>query len=66
MTTDWAEDLRRKVRELSRVRPEAPEAGNSPLSHQRDADAPPDASTWLTRPKAKPIMKQTSRQLADA
>jgi hypothetical protein len=66
MTTDWAEDLRRKVRELSRVRPEAPEAGNSPLSHQRDADALPDASTWLTRPKAKPIMKQTSRQLADA
>jgi hypothetical protein len=62
MTTDWVDDLRRKVRELNRERPDA----NLPLSHQRDAVTLPDASTWLRRPKAKPIVKQISRQLADA
>jgi hypothetical protein len=55
MTTDWAEDLRRKVRELNRPRRDA---GNLPLIHQKDAIALPDASTWLIRPKEKPIVHQ--------
>jgi hypothetical protein len=66
MTNDWAEDLRRKLRELNRDRPSAPQADNLPLSHQRDAVALPHAAAWLKRPKVKMAKEQTSRQFADA
>jgi len=64
VTTNWAEDLRLKLGELSRDRPSAPKASNSPRSHQRDAVALPHAADWLKWPK--PTKEQTSRQLTDA
>ena len=33
VTTDWAEDLQRKLRELKRLRPDAPKSCNLSLSH---------------------------------
>ena len=66
MTTDWADDLTRKLRELRRDRPGAPEACNLPLSHEGKAVSLPHAAGWLTRPKAKPRTGPVNRQLADA
>ena len=66
MTPDWADDLTRKLRELKRDRPGAPEACNLPLSHEGKAVSLPHAAGWLTRPKAKPRTGPVNRQLADA
>jgi hypothetical protein len=77
MMVDPTDGLKKSLRELGHHLKPTLQAGNFPSTHRTDGSFPascrtdgssgaiplPPAAAWLTRPKAKPTMKQ---QLADA